>query len=65
MALLEGFQDERLIWSVKDIEGGTIDKSGRYTAPETPGVYRIAVASTAYPEVHASTFAVVREKKEQ
>lgn len=60
----EGFEDERIVWSVKDLDGGTIDKNGRYTAPETAGVYRIGAASTAYPEIGSSTFAVVREKEE-
>lgn len=64
-AILEGFQDERLKWRVKDQDGGTIDKTGKYTAPETPGVYQISVKSTAYPDVRATTFVVVQEKKEE
>ncbi len=63
-AVLEGFQDERLKWSVKDQDGGVIDKNGKYTAPDTTGVFQINVTSTAYPEVKATTFVVVREKKE-
>lgn len=63
-AVLEGFQDERLKWSVKDLDGGVIDKNGKYTAPDTTGVFQISVSSTAYPEVKATTFVVVREKKE-
>ncbi|MCI8834175.1 MAG: hypothetical protein HFH24_02175 [Ruminococcus sp.] len=61
----EGFQDERIQWSVKDLGGGTIDKNGKYTAPETAGVFRIQAVSTLYPEVGASTFVVVREKNEE
>lgn len=63
-AVTEGFQDERLKWTVKDLDGGVIDKNGKYTAPENPGVFQINVSSTAYPEVKATTFVVVREKKE-
>lgn len=63
-AVMEGFQDERLKWSVKDLDGGVIDKNGKYTAPENTGVFQINVSSTAYPEVKATTFVVVREKEE-
>lgn len=62
-AVLEGFADERLKWKVKDKNGGTINKNGKYTAPETPGIFHITVSSTAYPKVQASTFVVVRERE--
>ncbi len=62
-AVLEGFMDERLKWNVKDREGGVIDRSGMYTAPETAGIFQITVSSMAYPNVQASTFVVVREKE--
>lgn len=61
----EGFQDERILWGVKDAEGGTIDKNGRYTAPQAAGVYRVSAASASFPEIGASTFVVVREKEEE
>ncbi len=62
-AVLEGFTDERLNWGVKDRDGGSIDKNGKYTAPQTEGIFQITVSSMAYPEVQASTFVVVREKE--
>lgn len=62
-AVLEGFSDDRLKWKVKDGNGGTINKNGKYTAPETPGIYHITVSSAAYPKVQASTFVVVRERE--
>lgn len=62
-AAFEGFTDERLKWSVRDREGGVIDKNGKYTAPETEGIYQIVVSSAAYPEVQASTFVIVRERE--
>ena len=61
--ILEGFTDERLKWNVKDRDGGVIDKNGKYTAPETEGIYQITVSSVAYPEVQASTFVIVRERE--
>lgn len=62
-AVLEGFTDERLKWTVRDPEGGVIDKNGKYTAPETAGIYHIMVSSVTYPKVQASTFVVVRQKE--
>lgn len=62
-AVPEGFTDDRLKWTVKDRNGGTLDKNGKYTAPETAGIYQIMVSSMAYPEVLASTFIVVRERE--
>lgn len=62
-AVLEGFTDERLKWKVKDSNGGAINKNGKYTAPETPGIFHITVSSTAFPKVQASTFVVVRERE--
>ena len=60
----EGFQDERIRWNVKDLGGGTIDKNGKYTAPDMAGVYQISASSISCPDVGASTFVVVRENKE-
>lgn len=62
-AVMEGFNDERLKWKIKDHNGGTINKNGKYTAPEMPGIYHITVSSQAYPKVQASTFVVVRERE--
>ncbi|MCC8030063.1 MAG: hypothetical protein LIO75_09795 [Lachnospiraceae bacterium] len=61
-AVLEGFEDDRFTWQVKDSAGGTIDRNGKYTAPESAGVYQVAVESAAYPEVKATTFVVVQER---
>lgn len=60
----EGFQDERIRWNVKDLGGGTIDKNGKYTAPDMAGVYQITASSVSCPDVGASTFVVVRENEE-
>jgi len=62
-AVLEGFTDDRLQWTVRDRNGGTIDKNGKYTAPEVASIYQIMVSSNTYPDVKASTFVVVREKE--
>lgn len=55
-----GVDDRRVIWSVKELEGGSIDENGVYTAPSIPGIYEICAQSAAYPGLFASAFAVVR-----
>ncbi len=60
----EGFQEERIRWSVKDLGGGNIDKNGKYTAPDMAGVYQVSASSISCPDIGASTFVVVREKEE-
>lgn len=55
-----GVNDRRLIWSVTELEGGSIDENGMYTAPSLPGIYEIAAKSVAHPELTATAFAVVR-----
>ncbi|WP_224240476.1 immunoglobulin domain-containing family protein [Hyalangium gracile] len=51
-----------LIWRVLESGGGTINASGNYTAPSTPGIYHVAAeASTAsQPSKLNDTFATVK-----
>lgn len=60
-AVCSNMLDTGVCWQVKD-QGGTIDENGMYTAPNTAGVYEVTAASTAYPQVKASVFVIVREK---
>lgn len=54
--------DKQITWKVKK-GGGEVDETNVYTAPNEKGVYEIVAQSVAYPEVKASIFAVVRERK--
>ena len=63
-AMIGGKVESRIKWSVQEIDGGTIDKNGMYTAPNKVGVYEIVGESMDYPEFKASTFVVVRDKAE-
>ena len=60
-AVCSNMLDTGVRWQVKD-QGGTIDENGMYTAPNTAGVYEVTAVSTAYPDVKASIFVIVREK---
>lgn len=56
-----GVSDRRVIWSVTEECGGTIDENGMYTAPAVPGIYEIAARSAAYPKLCATAYVVVRD----
>lgn len=56
-----GVSDRRVIWSVTEEGGGTIDENGMYTAPAVPGIYEIAARSAAYPKLCATAYVVVRD----
>lgn len=60
-AIYDGNSESRILWSVKEADGGTIDKNGMYTAPNKAGVYEIVAQSMDEPERKASTFVVVRD----
>ncbi len=55
-------EDKQIRWQLKE-GAGTIDETNVYTAPNERGVYEICAQSVAYPDVKASVFAVVRERK--
>lgn len=59
-AVCINMDDKTVEWSVQE-HGGSISPNGMYTAPNMPGVYEVVVQSTAYPDVRASVFVVVRE----
>lgn len=59
-AVCTNMDDKNIEWKVQK-HGGTITENGMYTAPNMPGVYEVVAQSTAYPDVKASIFVVVRE----
>jgi hypothetical protein len=62
-ASFENINDNRVVWSVKEPNGGTINANGMYTAPNTPGIYEIVAQSVAYPSIKDSVYAIVGELK--
>lgn len=58
-----GAADKQVNWKVKESEGGTIDENGMYIAPNVPGIYEIIAESTAYEEIEASAFVVVKQDR--
>ena len=60
LGAVAGTVDTTVIWEVVDAGGGTIDTSGRYTAPSSIGQYRVRAVSKADPTVQAvATVSVV------
>lgn len=58
-AEVTGSEDRSVIWSVKEENGGAIDRNGVYQAPELPGTYEITAVSGADPTVSVSAFVIV------
>ena len=58
-AQVVGSEDKTVLWSVKEDNGGAIDRNGLYTAPEQPGTYEIIATACADNSVTASVFVIV------
>ena len=43
--------DERVIWSIREANGGSISDIGLYTAPRTAGVYHVVATSVVNPKL--------------
>ncbi len=60
-AQFTGVKDRRILWSVREPGGGTIDENGLYSAPDAPGIYEITARSAVWQDITASAFVVVRD----
>lgn len=58
-AEVTGSEDKGVHWSVKEENGGAIDRNGVYQAPEIPGTYEIKAVCSADENVIASAFVIV------
>jgi len=54
---------ESCSYKLVDIEGGTIDNNGVYTAPSKEGVYEIKVEAISDPSIYTHAFVIVSQKK--
>jgi hypothetical protein len=54
-----GSEDKAVSWSIKEENGGAIDRNGIYQAPELPGTYEIMATASADETVTASAFVIV------
>jgi len=61
-AFVTGAVETRVSWSILEgAAGGSIDASGRYTAPATPGLFHVAATSIADPRSAAMAVVVVKD----
>ncbi len=60
-AAVENEVQRHVEWSVKEPDGGTIDKNGCYTAPNQSGVYEI-IAESMEEKLHATAYVLVRDE---
>ena len=58
-AEVTGSEDTAVLWSVREENGGAVDRNGIYEAPELPGTYEITATARADETVSASAFVVV------
>jgi hypothetical protein len=49
-AVVSGTSNQNVTWSVQEgSAGGTVDSTGKYTAPTTPGIYHVVATSAFEP----------------
>lgn len=58
-ASVTGTADTSVVWSVTDANGGTVDATGRYTAPAATGTFHVVATSAADPTRTASAIVTV------
>lgn len=59
-ATITGTSNTAVTWNVQEgAAGGTIDTSGNYTAPSTPGIYHVSATSVADPNQSATATVVI------
>ena len=56
-----GISPTPVTWNIREENGGTIEQNGKYTAPNTPGIFEVTAASTTYENLRASIYVVVRD----
>lgn len=54
-----GNEDKAVSWSIREENGGAIDRNGIYQAPELAGTYEIVAVANADETVTASAFVIV------
>lgn len=60
-AEVDGSENQNVIWSVNDADGGNIDDNGLYQAPSAEGTYEIVAQSSADEGSRTSAFVIVGE----
>ncbi len=57
----ENLEGMTILWEVCTPNGGSITRDGRYTAPDTEGIYEVAAFCQEMPKIRNSVFVIVRE----
>ena len=60
-ALTENLDGMTILWEVSTPNGGIITRDGRYTAPDTAGIYEICAFCQEFPKIRNSVFVIVHE----
>ena len=57
----ENLEGMTILWEVCTPNGGSVTRDGRYTAPDTEGIYEVAAFCQEMPNIRNSVFVIVRE----
>ena len=57
----ENLEGMTILWEVCTPNGGSVTRDGRYTAPDTEGIYEVAAFCQEMPSIRNSVFVIVRE----
>lgn len=57
----ENLEGMTILWEVCTPNGGSVTRDGRYTAPDTEGIYEVAAFCQEMPGIRNSVFVIVRE----
>ena len=61
--VFSGTEPSPCTFELVDMAGGTIDNNGQYVASAKEGVYEIKAVSVANPNLYATAFVDVKQKK--
>ena len=59
-AVVSGELTPNVTWSVSETGGGTVDASGKYTAPANPGTFHVVATSIADQTISGTATVVVQ-----
>lgn len=60
-AFIGGEIQRHIKWTIRETEGGSIDRNGRYTAPSQAGVYTLIAESMEEEQMKATAYAIVQD----
>lgn len=57
---IENYDNQEILWSIVDVDGGKISESGYYIAPDKVGVYKVEAYSIVNHNIKGTAYVVVK-----